>query len=96
MSTAIKERFVDYLFMLEKGEIPPVLKPIIIETEGDYITWDNGQMRGSLQLHTPPYDSNMACLGFALFGALWAQALGGVDDIIKRRMKERAKESGTV
>lgn len=89
MSTLVKERFVDYLFMLEGGEIPPVVKPMVIGQEGNVVRWDNGQIRGALILGSAPYDANMPQLGFALFYELWPQVLDGVDKLIRKRMRER-------
>jgi len=88
MSNTLKSCFVDYLFQLRDGEIPDVIKPMILRREGSYIYWDNGQMRGCLQLGEPPYGANMPLLGFALFGMFWTKILGNIDKMIKKRMKK--------
>lgn len=88
MSDLIKNKFVDYLFQLYRGEIPIILKDEVEKIEGNYV-WlkpKEGRLCRVLMLKQKPWD-NMAPLGFCLFGMYWAELLSGVEKIIKKRWK---------
>ncbi|MCJ7747897.1 MAG: hypothetical protein MUP27_09140 [Desulfobacterales bacterium] len=85
----VKERFVDYLFDLYEGRIPKLIE-LMIERREDNVLYLRGNAdvkHTAVFLGGKPYDCNMPCLGFALFGMFWATLLKGVDKMIKRRMK---------
>lgn len=91
----LKERFVDYLFELQRGKIPETLKPMVIRVEDNtvYLKGATG-IRTAVILKQPPRE-NMATLGFALFGMFWPEILRDVDKLIKKRKKKLLEEEVT-
>lgn len=89
MEDLIKERFVDYLFDLYEGRIPKLIEQMVERREDDvlYLKGNADVKKTAVYLGGKPYDCNMPCLGFALFGTYWPFLLKGVDKMIKKRMK---------
>ena len=89
----ITTKFVDYLFDLYEGKISEIIKPMILRKDGDTIFLEGKTgIRTAVNLYTAPYDANMPCLGFALFGLFWPHVVPECDKLITRRIKELNKK----